>query len=279
MTRPASSALPLLTTATVAAVVPVAARPRRRTTTTTAVIPAPTAAAVPAAAVPAVVAAAAAGPPRQAGPPCPGLYATPRDEDGNPGKNLALSPAFTPGTTSYTLDVPYTTATLDIAPGLTSGTAAVGVRRDHGDPGQGAGVESGAGLAWQGDRLSLSARTRLFRTALDTEWGIGAALDYRHPRGTFVTLSPSYGNARGQRRATLERRTAPGQRPVPGRRPAPGRRVRAGHATQTAQGRPPRRLHLAGPAPVRAVRAVRPRRGCNAGRPCAWVRTGPPPAG
>ena len=72
----------------------------------------------------------------------------------------------------------------------------VGARRDHGDlAGAGVGVESGAGLAWQRDNLSLSARTRLFRTALDTEWGIGAALDYRHPRGTFVTLSPSYGNA------------------------------------------------------------------------------------
>ena len=70
----------------------------------------------------------------------------------------------------------------------------VGARRDHGDL-AGAGVESGAGLAWHRDNLSLSARTRLFRTALDTEWGIGAALDYRHPGGTFVTLSPSYGNA------------------------------------------------------------------------------------
>ena len=62
----------------------------------------------------------------------------------------------------------------------------VGARRDHGDlAGAGAGVESGAGLTWQRDHLSLSARTRLFRTALDTEWGIGAALDYRHPRGTL----------------------------------------------------------------------------------------------
>ena len=73
----------------------------------------------------------------------------------------------------------------------------VGARRDHGDlAGAGAGVESGAGLTWRREHLSLSARTRLFWTALHTEWGIGAALDYRHPRGTFVTLSPSYGNAR-----------------------------------------------------------------------------------
>ena len=72
----------------------------------------------------------------------------------------------------------------------------VGARRDHGDlAGAGAGVESGAGLTWRREHLSLSARTRLFRTALNTEWGIGAVLDYRHPRGTFVTLSPSYGNA------------------------------------------------------------------------------------
>ncbi len=56
------------------------------------------------------------------------LVVTPRDEDGNPGKRLALSPAFAPSTTAYTLDVPYTTGTLDIMPGLTSGTAAVGTR-------------------------------------------------------------------------------------------------------------------------------------------------------
>ncbi len=58
------------------------------------------------------------------------LVVTPRDEDGNPGKRLALSPAFAPSTTAYTLDVPYTTETLDIMPGLTSGTAAVGTRGD-----------------------------------------------------------------------------------------------------------------------------------------------------
>ncbi len=58
------------------------------------------------------------------------LVATPRDEDGNQGKRLSLSPAFAPSTTAYTLDVPYTTGTLDIMPGLTSGTAAVGTRRD-----------------------------------------------------------------------------------------------------------------------------------------------------
>ncbi len=56
------------------------------------------------------------------------LVVTPRDEDGNQGKRLSLSPAFTPSTTAYTLDVPYTTETLDIMPGLTSGTAAVGTR-------------------------------------------------------------------------------------------------------------------------------------------------------
>ena len=58
------------------------------------------------------------------------LVVTPRDGDGNPGKRLSLSPAFAPSTTAYTLDVPYTTGTLDIMPGLTSGTAAVGTRRD-----------------------------------------------------------------------------------------------------------------------------------------------------
>ena len=56
------------------------------------------------------------------------LVVTPRDGDGNPGKRLALSPAFAPSATAYTLDVPYPTGTLDIAPGLTGGTAAVGVR-------------------------------------------------------------------------------------------------------------------------------------------------------
>ena len=72
----------------------------------------------------------------------------------------------------------------------------VGARRDHGDlAGAGTGVEAGARLNWQGDHLSLSARTGLFKTALNTEWGIGGTLDYRHPRGATITLSPSYGNA------------------------------------------------------------------------------------
>ena len=61
------------------------------------------------------------------------LVVTPRDEDGNPGKRLALSPAFAPSATAYTLDVPYPTGALDIAPGLTGGTAARrhAQRRDH----------------------------------------------------------------------------------------------------------------------------------------------------
>ena len=72
----------------------------------------------------------------------------------------------------------------------------LGARRDHGDlAGAGAGVESGAGLAWQRDNLAVRARAGLFRTALNTEWGIGGTLDYRHPRGATITLSPSYGNA------------------------------------------------------------------------------------
>ena len=56
------------------------------------------------------------------------LVVTPRDEDGHPGKRLALSPAFAPSATAYTLDVPYPTGALDIAPGLTGGTAALGTR-------------------------------------------------------------------------------------------------------------------------------------------------------
>ena len=86
---------------------------------------------MPVPAVPAAVAVApAARPPRRAGPPCPTWSSPPRDEDGRPGKRLALSPAFAPGTTAYTLDVPYSTGALDIMPGLTSGTAAVGTRSD-----------------------------------------------------------------------------------------------------------------------------------------------------
>ena len=62
------------------------------------------------------VAAAAARPPCPADAALSDLVATPRDEDGHPGKALSLSPAFTPSATAYTLDVPYETGTLAIAP-------------------------------------------------------------------------------------------------------------------------------------------------------------------
>ena len=131
------------------------------------------------------------------------LVATPRDEDGNPGKRLSLSPAFAPSATAYTLDVPYTTGTLDIAPGLTGGTAAVGTRRAgtasplpaadtytvHLRPGETTVVE--VTVTAENRRTTRTYTLRITRAAPNTDPSL-PALVVRGNDKSRVNLSPAF---------------------------------------------------------------------------------------